>query len=555
MTKTILDTTLSNPPYPSLVYLHHPHHSSTSLEFPLNSNSNTKYARIDTIEYNTPKLFFSGILNKLSDEKDGIEVQSFDGFAVRLRGWHNSQAHNSVKEKGKGKAKINGNGHINGHSNGSASLHEETEDLSIAIVITKAERLRLVLGNGWSVITRLNELLGVPISVVLCSSVPWDNVRPMRGDAPEPVHIYLPPPTREEIISILISASPHPLWSRFLDLLLSTTLSLCYPSIEEISYLAEALWPIYTSKLNPHFSMIHLNQSYPDPLNPPKELEINLKLLTDLKYQLSLSLTSSIENLLPRQIGLNEFKKSFLPSNSTSTFDFVIGNNNGIGKNLPKLPNIELNNIENFLLVASYCASYNPPKSDIKLFGRSSGPIGKRKKGGGFRRAGYGRVRIGKVPQRLLGPKPFSIDRLLALFSSLYAEHSPRPEDLQIAFGNEEENFSSSGSESNEEENQKGVIIKLNLNENEIEKQNQRKRKKEYQRELKWDKHVEELTMNIKLWNLISNLEFKGFLKRISPIDRLDNIMIRCEVDYEFIKELSKELKLILDEYLYESIM
>lgn len=50
-----------------------------------------------------------------------------------------------------------------------------------------------------------------------------------------------------------------------------------------------------------------------------------------------------------------------------------------------------------YLLVAAYCGSYNPAKTDLRLFGRAVGPNGKKKKGGGTRRAGYGRVRMGKV--------------------------------------------------------------------------------------------------------------------------------------------------------------
>lgn len=53
--------------------------------------------------------------------------------------------------------------------------------------------------------------------------------------------------------------------------------------------------------------------------------------------------------------------------------------------------------VAKYLLVAGYCASYNPAKSDLRLFGRGTGPEGRKKKGGGTRRAGYGRVRIGKV--------------------------------------------------------------------------------------------------------------------------------------------------------------
>ena len=39
----------------------------------------------------------------------------------------------------------------------------------------------------------------------------------------------------------------------------------------------------------------------------------------------------------------------------------------------------------------------------------------------------------------------------------------------------------------------------------------------------------------------------------MSPMDRLDNITMRCEVDYEEVKSIAKELRLTLDEYLYEA--
>jgi len=66
-------------------------------------------------------------------------------------------------------------------------------------------------------------------------------------------------------------------------------------------------------------------------------------------------------------------------------------------KGVPKAPGMEVPLVGKFLLVAGYCASYNPAKSDMRLFGRATGPDRRLKKGGGTRRAGYGRVRIGKV--------------------------------------------------------------------------------------------------------------------------------------------------------------
>lgn len=53
----------------------------------------------------------------------------------------------------------------------------------------------------------------------------------------------------------------------------------------------------------------------------------------------------------------------------------------------------------------------------------------------------------------------------------------------------------------------------------------------------------------------IPELESQGLLRRMSPVDRLDNIMLRCEVEYEEVKSLAKELKITLDEYLYEATL
>lgn len=41
------------------------------------------------------------------------------------------------------------------------------------------------------------------MTVVLVSQVPWDELRPPRGDAFEPIHVYLPPPSREGKLQLL----------------------------------------------------------------------------------------------------------------------------------------------------------------------------------------------------------------------------------------------------------------------------------------------------------------------------------------------------------------
>ena len=51
----------------------------------------------------------------------------------------------------------------------------------------------------------------------------------------------------------------------------------------------------------------------------------------------------------------------------------------------------------------------------------------------------------------------------------------------------------------------------------------------------------------------IPELEAQGLLRRVSPPDRLDNVVLRCEIDYEMAKTLAKELRITLDEYLSEA--
>jgi len=160
-------------------------------------------------------------------------------------------------------------------------------------------------------------------------------------------------------------------------LILSTLLPLT-SSPSEIEYISQTLWPIYTATLPPHYEQHLLNRPYPEPTPPP--LAITVKLLTDLKHQLSLPLTAAIESVLTRQIGRREFGDAMIAR-----------------KVVPKAPGMEVPLVGKYLLVAGYCASYNPAKSDMRLFGRATGPDRRLKKGGGTRRAGYGRVRIGKV--------------------------------------------------------------------------------------------------------------------------------------------------------------
>lgn len=139
-----LDTLLRYPGTPPFIYVHHPHHPPSSLALPESSSS---IVTLDAIEYYTSRLLYSGIASKLGG--DAGEIQTGDLFVRSLR-----DASSGRKRKTSGKGKRKADVMENGDD------HAEQEDRQgVVLLITHAERLRTVLGPGWSVITRLSEMV------------------------------------------------------------------------------------------------------------------------------------------------------------------------------------------------------------------------------------------------------------------------------------------------------------------------------------------------------------------------------------------------------------
>ncbi|KAI0072526.1 hypothetical protein K474DRAFT_1650853 [Panus rudis PR-1116 ss-1] len=92
-----------------------------------------------------------------------------------------------------------------------------------------------------------------------------------------------------------------------------------------------------------------------------------------------------------------------------------------------------LSRLAKFILVASFLASTNPAKSDMRMFGRGPDERKKRKRKGGMVRKTSARAGATKVPQRLLGPMTFPLDRMIAILGVLLEENDteirlPAPE-------------------------------------------------------------------------------------------------------------------------------
>lgn len=186
----------------------------------------------------------------------------------------------------------------------------------------------------------------------------------------------------------------------------------------------------------------------------------------------------------------------------------------------PTIPKLPL--FARYILLAAFCASYNSPRTDLRIFGR--GPIGSlkrkidqkgqityeaspsgggKKKGGGIKKVRLGKV--GKVPQSLLGPKAFTLDRMLAIFMALLVEHGW--EDAMALRAEEDEEFD----EEEDEDDEMMMVAKGGLLfEDDVAtltaKRRDRMRRREERRKADWEDEVEEISRSVGVFGLVSSL-------------------------------------------------
>lgn len=142
----------------------------------------------------------------------------------------------------------------------------------------------------------------------------------------------------------------------------------------------------------------------------------------------------AVEKLYLREISSAEWSQEIKKQLDTTAADddlkerefTLTTSNNKIGK-----AEIELPYYTKFLLIATYLASYNPPKFDVRYFAKINEER-KKKKGGGTRKTGRVDKLGGKMRQQLLGPKVFPVERMLAIFYSIIDEQIDDTIDIQL---------------------------------------------------------------------------------------------------------------------------
>lgn len=235
------------------------------------------------------------------------------------------------------------------------------------------------------------------------------------------------------------------------------------------------------------------------------------------------TLTAALEALLPRLTNATDWALANAPPDDLLALPRTQGVQ-AVGAQTSSMPQgtalAALPRMAKFILIAAFLASTNPAKSDVRMFGRG---VDERKR----KRRATGKTRGGgasKVAQRLLGPAPFAIDRVIAILGALLEEN-----DFESrASGNQ---FKIPGEHTDMEIGRVGVFSYV-------------RRFLAYLR-----------TALIFSVSKVMELTSMRLLHRTTPSDRLDGPpQFKCAISYDATLALAKELKVALNDLLWDPL-
>lgn len=241
------------------------------------------------------------------------------------------------------------------------------------IVLDKAEELRDMEFNLLPAFLTLQELTGVKISVVFLSEIVYEKYF-YRLNLVEPIKLHFPQYTKEQFTQILLKDLGNVVklvknidinadfYQNYLNIFLTVFYQKCR-DLQELRHMNQKMFPTYCAP-------------------------IVKKLVT---AEDSLTLWKIISPIFSSSLEFLYLRISDKPQNT----------------------HFELPFYARYLLVAAYLASYNSPKDDRRLFTKHHGK--KRKTAKDIKQKS-------KVSEQLnvqIGPKPFTLDRLLAIFYTI----------------------------------------------------------------------------------------------------------------------------------------
>ncbi|XP_076015052.1 origin recognition complex subunit 5 [Genypterus blacodes] len=248
------------------------------------------------------------------------------------------------------------------------------------IVMERAELLRDMDANLLPALLRLQELVEDNVTVILLSEIVWDKFRPNTGCF-EPLLLHFPDYSKGELQQIL-SQDSHPshsaeFYSSYINILLGVFYSVCR-DLRELRHLAALNFAKFC-----------------EPLEEGKVKESDThKLWRNIEPHLK----KAMQTVYLREVSSVQWEQMQQMEEKET----------GVIRGLSAHAHIELPYYSKFLLIAAYLASFNPARTDRRFF----------LKHGKIRKTNFLKKHE-KTSNHLLGPKPFPLDRLLAIFYSV----------------------------------------------------------------------------------------------------------------------------------------
>uniref|UniRef100_A0A8B9SGK4 Origin recognition complex subunit 5 n=1 Tax=Anas platyrhynchos TaxID=8839 RepID=A0A8B9SGK4_ANAPL len=262
-----------------------------------------------------------------------------------------------------------------------AIVSQDLQDETFYIVLDRAEQLREMEANVLPAFLRLQELVNCRnVTVVLLSEIVWELFRPNTGCF-EPFTLYFPDYSIGHLQKILCQNHPPEysadFYAAYINILLGVFYMVCR-DLKELQHLAALNFSKYCE--------------------PVVRGEANERDTRKLWKNIEPHLKKAMQTVYLREISSSQWERLQHDEGEAGQL-----------KGLSAHAHVELPYYSKFLLIAAYLASYNPVRTDKRFFLKHHGKIKKTN----FMK------KHEKTSNHLLGPKPFPLDRLLAILYSI----------------------------------------------------------------------------------------------------------------------------------------
>jgi len=272
-----------------------------------------------------------------------------------------------------------------------SQLKKELDDnQKYVILFEESERFRETDTHLRQVFCRLQEVTNLNICVIWESRIQWSRFLPNR-DLPDPLQIHFPQYTKSELTELLIQDLPGEKSEDFKSNYVTLVLSIFHVVARSLSELS-------------HIANLH----YKDYCRPVEEGECTEEDIKKLWFNVEKQLKKCLSTVHLREVASSQIRDIFKQHEKEK----LEGSANTSVASNTRLT-VELPYYSKYLLIAAYLSSYNPQKTDKRFFVKHHG---KQRKTANTIRAKE------KFNSQLTGPKPFPLERMLAIFYNIVEE-------------------------------------------------------------------------------------------------------------------------------------